>query len=61
MWVDRIGVGASEEAIAHDGLGVCSVALIEAHHHTTDSYKLREHEHAIVDSKCNVVVHNLET
>ena len=30
----------------HDGLGVCSVALIETHHHTADPNKLREHKPA---------------
>ena len=48
-----------EQQLHHDGLGVCSVALIETHHHTADPNKLREHKHAIIDSKGNMVVHNL--
>ena len=39
-----------EQQLQHDGLGVRSVALIEAHHHTADSNQLREQKHAIVDS-----------
>ena len=48
-----------QHQLHHDGLGVCSVALIEAHHHTADSSQLCEQEHAIIDSECNVEVNHL--